>query len=76
MFSLDYQPDDSWLHGKYDAGEIDTRLPFIAVENEDFSAQGEDAEIFIKEIHNIWLSDNCTQEEAFNEWINTHFPLD
>lgn len=69
-------PNESWLNGGYMFGEIDTAYGTVLVdaeytsEGQEFFAQGEDADRHIKEIHNIWLTKDCTQEEAFLEWIN------
>lgn len=72
----DGNPDRSWLAGKYswkiDDGkntveaEINTQLPYLAIGN--FFVQGEDADKFIDEIHQIWLTKNCSQEEAIQIW--------
>ena len=64
--------NESWLHLKYDNGEINTNIPYIAVENPDFFAQGDDASQIILEIHKHWLKGGATQEESFNWWVNIY----
>jgi hypothetical protein len=64
--------DSSWLSGKYDNGEINTKLPYISVNEPEFFAQGEAADEIINEINLIWNSGDYTQEQAFNEWVNSY----
>jgi hypothetical protein len=64
--------NETWLHGKYDNGEINTRLPYVAVNDPDFFCQGEDASEIINEIYRFWIINNVTQEEAFENWINLY----
>ena len=80
-----YTPDESWLHGKYnfghgDTGEINTKLPYVAVDlwndgkgKTEFFAQGEEASAVITEIHTLWLQDGRrTTKTAFLKWINLY----
>ena len=70
--------DRSWLAGKYNwkvddgrntvEAEVNTKLPYLAIGN--FFAQGEDADKFIDEIHQIWLKKDCTTKEAIQIWAN------
>jgi len=69
---MEIELNESWLNGNYENGEINTSLPYIAVNDPEFYAQGEDADNIIKEIHQYWLSNNVTTEEAFNHWINSY----
>lgn len=63
--------DTSWINGKYENGEINTSLPYVAINEPEFFAQGDEAETIINEILHIWETDgNMTQEQAFNHWIN------
>jgi hypothetical protein len=68
--------NESFIHGVYPCGMINTALSYVSVNGEylsegtDFFAQGDDASQFIKEIYQIWLDDDCTQEEAFLKFIN------
>ena len=62
--------NESWLHGKYDNGEINTYLPYVAVNDPDFYAQGEEADNIISSIYERWLKGDCTEQEAFTSWIN------
>lgn len=62
--------DTSWLHRKYENGEINTRLPYVAVNDPDYFVQGSEAELVIDQIHQIWINGDLTEEEAFNKWIN------
>lgn len=60
--------NETWLHGKYPAinSEINTSIPYVAIY--DYFAQGDDADKVISEIHQIWINDNCTVEEAIQKW--------
>ena len=61
-----------WLNGKYANGEINTDMPYVAVNEPDFFAAGDDAEQIIKEILNYYnLAGDATEEDAFNWWVNT-----
>ena len=64
--------NESWLHNKYDNGEINTALSYVAVDDPEWFFQGESAEEVIAEIHQYWLNGDITTEEAFNWWINTN----
>lgn len=66
------EANESWLHGKYDNGEINTSLPYVAVNEPEYFVQGEQASDVISEIHTIWTSEDITTEEAFNKWINIY----
>jgi hypothetical protein len=68
-------PDTSWLNGKYENGEINTRLPYVSINNFfgkgeecNYFVQGEDADEVIREIHSIWTSDELTVEEAIEKF--------
>lgn len=68
-------PDTSWLHDIYEMGEIDTRLPLVAVDKyenieSDYFWQGEEAQRIIEEIHKIWTSGEMTTAQAFQKWID------
>jgi len=64
--------NETWLHGKYDNGEINTSLEYIAVNDPDFFVQGDNAAEIISEIHKHWLIGDTTQEESFNWWVNLY----
>ena len=63
--------NETWLNGKYDNGEINTSLGYVAFNSPDFFFQGDDGEQCIKEIYTYWLKNDCTTEEAFNWYCNT-----
>lgn len=60
----------SWIGGKYENGEINTAFSHVIVKDPEFFAQGEEAENIIKEVHQIWILERVTQEEAFKRWID------
>ena len=64
--------NETWLHGKYKNGEINTTLPYIAVDDPDWFFQGDEASEAIAEIHKYWLQGKATQEEAFDWYVNTY----
>lgn len=73
----DGNPDQSWLAGKYswktgdgntEEAEINTKLPYVAIG--DYFVQGEEADNTIDQIHQIWLKDDCTPEEAIRKWAS------
>ena len=64
--------NETWLHGKYDNGEINTSLSYVAVNDPDWFFQGEEANNVISEIHKYWMNNEATTEQAFNWWINTY----
>jgi len=60
--------NSSWLHGVYpdiDA-EINTNIPYVSIGG--FYAQGEDAEIIINEILNIYNSTALNVELSIKKW--------
>lgn len=67
-----HEPNETWLNGKYNNGEINTLFSYVAV-NPDFFCQGQEADEIISEIHQIWINSDLTQEQAFNQWINSNF---
>ena len=69
---MEYIPHESWLHGKYENGEINTSLSYVAVNSPEFFAQGDAACDIIDEMHQYWVDNDVTQEEAFNNWINLY----
>lgn len=66
----------SWLNGKYTVNnhkvEINTALPYIAIDGAriDFFAQGDDAETFINQMHAYWLANDCTIEDAIQNFMS------
>lgn len=64
--------DASWLHGKYANGEINTKLSYVAVNDPEFYAQGDDADQIIEEMRKRWNASNLTQEKVFNEWVSMY----
>jgi len=62
--------NETWLHGKYDNGEINTGLSYVAVNDPDYFFHGDSGNEVIAEIHTYWLSNDVTTEEAFNWWVN------
>ena len=63
----------SWLHGKFECGEIDTSLGTVAVYSPEFFAQGDDAFGIIEEIRSIWINSDVSVEQAFSSWISLNF---
>ena len=64
---------ETWLHGKYENGEINTLLSYVSVIDPEYFALGYGADEIIKEVHNIWINNlDYTQEQAFNAWINMY----
>ena len=64
--------NSAWLNGKYANGEINTYLPYVAVNEPDFFAAGDDAEQIIKEITDYYnFEGDVSEEDAFNWWVNT-----
>lgn len=65
--------NESWLHGKYKHGEINTWLHYLCYEQGDFNyySQGDEAEQVIKQIHEIWLNGlELTTEQAFEQYFS------
>lgn len=69
---MQLQLNETWLHGKYKNGEINTSLSYVAVKEPEFFAQGDNASDIIKEIHDLWLSGPLTEEQAFDRWIELY----
>lgn len=63
----------TWLHGKYQCGEINTALGTVEIFESDFFAQGDDAYRIIEEIRAIWLKSDVSVEQAFASWICLNF---
>ncbi|MFA6482301.1 MAG: hypothetical protein WCW62_06975 [Bacteroidales bacterium] len=63
----------SWLHGKFECGEINTSLGTVEVYSEEFFAQGDDAFGVIEEIRSIWINSDVSVEQAFSSWISLNF---
>lgn len=74
---MEYIPDRSWLHGKYEKNddptesneykyEIHTSLPYVSIG--EFFCQGHDADKIIDEIHQLWINGNMTTLEAIQKW--------
>ncbi len=61
--------NESWMHGHYSCGNIDTSLGTVEVFDQEYFAQGEHAWEIICEIHRIWLNSETTQLQAFQLWI-------
>jgi hypothetical protein len=67
----EYSRTSCYLRGKYENGEINTNIPYVAYG--EFYFQGDEAEEVIKEIWTIWNKNpNLTTEEAFNQWANNY----
>ena len=64
--------NETWLHGKYKNGEINTSLSYVAVNDPEWFFQGDDACNVIEEVYQYWLQGEATQEEAFDWWVNTY----
>jgi hypothetical protein len=60
----------SWLNGKFANGELNPYLGTVAVEDPEFFAQGDDAYQILEAIRAIWLSQDCSVEQAFQAWIS------
>lgn len=65
--------NESWLNGLYENNdEINTSLGYVSISetenSEPYFFDGDDGWNAIKEIHQIWLLKNCTQQEALNLW--------
>jgi hypothetical protein len=71
MNTENYQPDTSWLHGKYSVlnAEINTSIPYVAIE--EYFWQGEEANNVINEIHAIWLQGGFI-EEAIQKYASLY----
>ena len=71
--------NESWLHGFYTVQnckvEINTKLPYLSIEGAclQYFTQDENAWKDIQEIHSIWVKNDCTIEDAINQFINTYF---
>lgn len=63
--------NESWLHGIYENGEINTNLSYVSI-GDDFFAQGDAANNIIKEIHKIWLDKDIPAQQAFDTWISNN----
>jgi hypothetical protein len=63
----------TWLHGRFECGEINTSLGTVEVYSEDFFVQGDDAYRIIEEIRGIWLRSDVCVEQAFSSWISLNF---
>ena len=77
--------NEFWLHGKYHwftyhnkrklnkmEAEINNNnnIPYISVGT--FFAQGDDAVVFIDQVHKIWLKGRCSVKTAIKKWANTY----
>lgn len=62
------QLNTSWLHGKYPDinAEINTNIPYVAIG--EYFWQGDDAEQIIQEIHLLWTKNDCTVEDAIEQY--------
>ena len=74
---IEFDLDTSWIAGKHSNGEINTTYGYVSIpkfwsDGSDLYLQGDEAEEAIQEIHQIWLSNNCTQQEAINVYINIY----
>jgi hypothetical protein len=62
--------NETWLNGFYENGdEINTYLGYVSISETAFF-DGDSGIEAIKDIHSIWLSENCSQQEALNRWKN------
>jgi len=59
----------SWLHGKYEAGEINVNTSYVHFYEPDFFAQGNDADEIIDQIHEIWILNDVSVNEAMEIWM-------
>lgn len=60
----------SWLSGKYTNGEINTLMPYLAVNEPDFFMQGDEAQKVIDEMIRFWCNnENLTSEQVFDYWV-------
>ena len=68
---MDITLNESWISGKYSCGVIDTSLCTVEVfdDEEGFFAQDDHAWEIILEIHLIWVNEDLTTEQAFQQWI-------
>lgn len=64
--------NESWMTGKYKNGEIDWALSTIEVYEPDWYFQGHEADHNIRLIHEYWLNNDVTTEEAFDWWVNAY----
>lgn len=79
QFANIMQLNETQLNGKYANGEINTSLQFVAVNANESNglengwfAQGDNASNIINDILLYWQQNDCTQEQAFDWYINTY----
>ena len=68
---MNIELNETWLHGKYDNGEIHTGLSYVAVNEPEYFFQGDSGNEVIQEIHQYWISNDVTTEQAFNWFVFT-----
>lgn len=66
-FAAHYTPNISWLDGHYEEGHISTAFSHVMLF--DYFWQGSEAEEIIEQIHEIWVKNNLTQQQAVSRWI-------
>ena len=69
---MDITLNETWISGKYANGEIDTAYSTVSVNDPEFFAQGDDADQIIKEIHEYWINNDVTTEQAFDFWVGCY----
>ena len=64
--------NETWLSGKYPEinAEINTSLPYVAIG--DYFWQGEEASEVIAEIHQIWVSNDCSVQDAIIRYSSAY----
>ena len=73
-----WEPNETWLNGKYPQGEINTGLSYISIDarynnlENDWFIQGEQAQEEIKIIHQYWQGNDITVEQAFQWYIEAY----
>lgn len=64
--------NETWISGKYANGEINTAYSWVTVYEPDYFLQGDDADQAIKEIHEYWINNDVTAEQAFDFWVGCY----
>ena len=59
----------SWIHGKHSEDvDINTRMPFVHIG--EYFWQGDEADVVIAEIFNIYKTEICTPLQAAEKWAS------
>ena len=69
--AAEIQLNQSWMNGKYNNGEVDWSYSIVSINEPELFLQGDDADSAIEDMHQYWLKNDCSTEDAFNWWVNT-----